>query len=271
VTLFVIGFLLKVMVADKLAHQVDGVFGGAALKAPPLVEAWAGAAGFALQIYFDFSAYSEMAIAIALMLGVNFPLNFNMPYRATSIREFWRRWHMTLSRFLRDYLYIPLGGSRSGALRFMLATIVTMGLCGLWHGAGWTFVIWGLLHGVALIICRAWIAARLPMPDALGWALTLLFVIATFVIFRAPETATAEHMFLGMLGASGLGAGLERGFLFPLLIGTALSLLKLPNPALVARYLKPHPLPAVATALVAAYLVLEVGRGQPISFIYFQF
>jgi D-alanyl-lipoteichoic acid acyltransferase DltB (MBOAT superfamily) len=270
-TLFVIGFLLKVMVADQLAVHVDRVFTGAATKAPPVAEAWAGALGFALQIYFDFSAYSEMAIAIALMLGLNFPWNFNMPYRATSIREFWRRWHMTLSRFLRDYLYIPLGGSRQGALRFVMATIVTMGLCGLWHGAGWTFVIWGLLHGLALIVCHAWITARLPMPDGLGWALTLLFVVATFVIFRAAETATAIHMFQGMAGASGLGDGVRSGFIWLLGIGSALSLLRLPNPELVQRYLKPHPLPAVATALVAVYLVLEVGRGQPVSFIYFQF
>lgn len=270
-TLFTIGFLLKVMVADKLAPHVDGIFAGAAGATPPLAEAWAGAIGFALQIYFDFSAYSEMAIGIALMLGLAFPLNFDVPYRATSIREFWWRWHMTLSRFLRDYLYIPLGGSRSGTARFVLATLITMGLCGLWHGAGWTFVIWGLLHGAALIVCRAWDNARLPMPASLGWLLTVVFVTAAFVIFRAPDTMTALNVLTGMLGVSGMGDGVASAFLVLLVIGGMLSLLPQPNPVLVERYLKPHPLPAAVTALAAAYLVLEVGRGQPVSFIYFQF
>jgi D-alanyl-lipoteichoic acid acyltransferase DltB (MBOAT superfamily) len=270
-TLFTIGFLLKVMVADKLAPHVDGIFAGAAGTAPPLADAWAGAIGFALQIYFDFAAYSEMAIGIALMLGLTFPLNFDMPYRSTSIREFWRRWHMTLSRFLRDYLYIPLGGSRLGTARFVFATVITMGLCGLWHGAGWTFVTWGLLHGAALIACRAWSDARLPMPAGLGWLLTVLFVTAAFVIFRSPDVTTTLNVLTGMLGASGMGEGVESAFLVLLVIGGMLSLLPLPNPVLVERYLKPHPLPAAVTALAAAYLVLEVGRGQPVSFIYFQF
>ncbi len=270
-TLFVIGLLLKVMVADKIAPHVDRVFTSAATGAPGLWESWAGVFGFSLQIYFDFSAYSEMAIGLALMMGFHFPMNFNMPYRATSLREFWRRWHMSLSRFLRDYLYIPLGGSREGFARFVLATIITMGLCGLWHGAGWTFVIWGLLHGVGLIVCRAWDQAGLPMPSWLGWVSTVLFVVLAFMIFRAPDMETVANMSTGLLGGGLGGRRLEAGFLVLLGIAAVLAVVKMPNPDLIERYLKPQPAAAVATALAAVYVMLEVGRSAPSSFIYFQF
>jgi len=182
--LFIVAFLVKVMLADRLAVPVNQAFAEAGSATPALWVAWHGALGFALQIYLDFSAYSEMAIALALMFGFHFPLNFNVPYRATSLREFWRRWHMSLSRFLRDYLYIPLGGSRHGEARFVLASLATMGLCGLWHGAGMTFVLWGLVHGLGLIVCRAWQRRALPMPALLGWLLTTVFVVLAFALFR---------------------------------------------------------------------------------------
>ena len=272
ITLFVIGLLLKVFIADGLARNVDGVFkpAGAAGAAPTFSDAWSAAIGFALQIYFDFSAYSEMAIGIALMLGLHFPMNFDMPYRATSLREFWRRWHMSLSRFLRDYLYIPLGGSRHGFMRFVAASLMTMGLCGLWHGAGWTFVIWGLLHGVGLIVVRTWDRAGLPMPAWLGWGLTMLFVVAAFMVFRAPDLATVGHMAMGMSGGGGLGR-LQIGTLAMLLGAGGLAMLPWPNPEAVDRLLKPTPSMAVVTALAATYVMIEVGRGAPTSFIYFQF
>jgi D-alanyl-lipoteichoic acid acyltransferase DltB (MBOAT superfamily) len=271
VTLFVVGLLLKVLVADKLAVHVDAVYAAAAIRPPGLWDAWLGILGFSLQIYFDFSAYSEMAIGLALMFGLHFPMNFDMPYRATSLRDFWRRWHMSLSRFLRDYLYIPLGGSREGFARFILATMITMGLCGLWHGAGWTFVIWGLLHGAGLVVCRAWDQAKLPMPAALGWLLTILFVTVAFMIFRAPDLTVVANMASGALGLAGLGKRWDAGLAVLLAVGAVLALLKLPNPETVERYLRPHPGFAVATALAAVYVMLEVGRGAPSSFIYFQF
>ena len=270
-TLFVIGLLLKVLVADRIAPTVDRVFAGAATGTPGLWDAWVGVIGFSLQIYFDFSAYSEMAIGLALMFGLHFPMNFNMPYRAISLREFWRRWHMSLSRFLRDYLYIPLGGSREGFARFVLATMVTMGLCGLWHGAGWTFVIWGLLHGAGLVVVRAWDKAGLPMPAPLGWLLTVLFVVAAFMIFRAPDVATAWNMAAGMLGAGGIGRRPELAIAALIALAAALAVVRLPNPELVARYLRPQPATAIVTAVAAVYVMLEVGRGAPSSFIYFQF
>ena len=260
ITLFVIGLVLKVLVADNIARHVDRVFVLAAGQTPTLADAWIGAIGFSLQIYFDFSAYSEMAIGIALMLGLHFPMNFAMPYRATSLREFWRRWHMSLSRFLRDYLYIPLGGSRVGFPRFVFASLVTMGLCGLWHGAGWTFVIWGLLHGVGLIVCRAWDQAQLPMPPALGWVLTMLFVVAAFMIFRAPDIATVSHMTAGLLGGGGLGR-VPGGVLALLAIAAALAMLRWPNPDAVERFLRPQPATAVLSASLVLLAFLSLGCG----------
>src|SRR5581483_4434035 len=133
------------------------------------------------------------------------PFNFDAPYRAISIRDFWRRWHMTLSRFLRDYLYIPLGGNRRGPWRQAMNVIVTMLLGGLWHGAAWTFVAWGGLHGLALAVNAAWQRAGLRLPRPLGWAVTLLFVIAGWVLFRAQDFATAGRVLMAMAGAHGLG------------------------------------------------------------------
>lgn len=270
-TLLVIGLLMKVLIADKLAPHVDRVYASAASGPPGMWEAWLGILGFSLQIYFDFAAYSEMAIGLALMFGFHFPMNFNVPYRATSLRDFWRRWHMSLSRFLRDYLYIPLGGSREGFPRFVLATIVTMGICGLWHGAGWTFVIWGLIHGAGLVVCRAWSKAKLPMPAWLGWAMTVLFVALAFMIFRAPDMAVVTNMAAGAIGEGGAGRRWDVGLMVLLAIASALALVKLPNPEIVSRFLRPHPAYAAVTAVAAVYVMLEVGRGAPSSFIYFQF
>ena len=153
-------------------------------------EAWVGALAYTFQIYFDFSGYSDMAIGISYLFGLKLPLNFNSPYKATSIIDFWRRWHMTLSRFLRDYLYIPLGGNRKGPLRRYGNLVITMLLGGLWHGAGITFVLWGLLHGLYLCINNAWIAFRKklgwkPMPKYLAITLTFLAVVFAWVPFRS--------------------------------------------------------------------------------------
>lgn len=271
ITLFVAAFLIKVMIADRIAPHVDAIFAGASQAPPPLAQSWAAAFGFALQIFLDFAAYSEMAIALALMLGLTFPMNFDQPYRATSLREFWRRWHMSLSRFLRDYLYIPLGGSRHGTARFALATLVTMGLCGLWHGAGMTFVVWGLMHGVGLIVCRVWADARLWMPSALGWLLTVVFVVVAFVIFRAPDWAVATNMLAGMAGLAGIGRMPESPLLVLIVIAGVLAMLPYPTPVSVERWLRPQAVTAAFTGLVGLWLLFEVGRGAPTSFIYFQF
>ena len=154
--IFTIGFAKKVLLADTLGGIADPLFADARLHALNLGEAWTAVLAFSFQLFLDFSAYTEMAIGSALIFGFVLPENFRRPYLATDIRDFWRRWHISLSNFLRDYLYIPLGGSRHGPWRYLLATMVTMGLCGFWHGAGWTYVVWGLWHGLGLAICHAW-------------------------------------------------------------------------------------------------------------------
>ena len=170
--LFTIGLAKKVLLADNLAPLVRPAFGAAAAgHVPDLTQAWFSALAYTLQLYFDFSGYSDMAIGAALLFGVRLPLNFASPYKSTSIIEFWRRWHMTLSRFLRDYLYIPLGGNRRGPSRRYVNLFLTMLLGGLWHGAGWTFVAWGALHGAYLAVNHAWTALRGPASGCpCGWA-----------------------------------------------------------------------------------------------------
>ena len=268
-TLLIIGLAKKVFLADKLAPITDAAFEQAASGTVTFAAAWSGALAFTFQLFLDFSAYSEMAIGIAMILGLKLPENFNAPYVATDLRDFWRRWHMTLSRYLRDYVYIPLGGSRAGPSRFAASTMITMGLCGLWHGAGWTFVAWGLLHGAGLIVCRGWQGAGLRLPTPLAWAITMLFVIAGWVLFRASSFTEAAVMLEAMSGVGGIGGSFAGGAL--IIVAAAVSTIGPTSFEFVSRQLKPYPAFAVAAAVVAVVVVLEVGKGQPQSFIYFQF
>ncbi|MEQ8661796.1 MAG: MBOAT family O-acyltransferase, partial [Gammaproteobacteria bacterium] len=164
--LLILGLAKKVFLADEIAPLADAGFAAAADGVPYGFAAWQGVVAYGLQIYFDFSSYSDMAMGLAGLFGLDLPLNFDKPYRALTVREYWRRWHMTLSRFIRDYLYIPLGGSRTGPLRTYVVILATMTLCGLWHGAGWTFVLWGTLHGAAVAWNRWWErhGRALPLP-----------------------------------------------------------------------------------------------------------
>lgn len=183
--IFLLGLAKKLVLADGMARFADPGFAAAARLEPiSLIEAWVALLAYALQIYFDFSGYSDMAIGLARMLGINFPINFNSPYKATSISAFWRRWNITLSGFLRDYLYIPLGGNRRGEARRVFNLMVTMLLGGLWHGAAWRFLIWGGVHGLYLIIHGWSERLELRVPKILGWALTLFCVLMAWVIAR---------------------------------------------------------------------------------------
>lgn len=213
--IFIVGLFKKVMIADSISQFADPVFDAAAGGvAVPLLEAWGGVTAYSFQIYFDFSAYSDMAIGLGLMFGLRLPINFNSPYRATSIIDFWRRWHITLSRFLRDYLYIPLGGSRLGAGRRYANLAIVMLLGGLWHGAAWTFVIWGALHGAALALNHFWRRSvlgreshaepRSPAGRLLGMPATFLFVTVAWVFFRAPDLDSAMILLSGMAGLNGI-------------------------------------------------------------------
>lgn len=197
--IFSIGMAKKVLLADSFAEYATPIFEGTKTGIEPsFIVAWAGALAFTLQIYFDFSGYSDMAIGLSRLFGVNIPLNFNSPYKANNIIDFWRRWHITLSDFLRDYLYIPLGGNRFGAFRRYINLMVTMLLGGLWHGANWTFVIWGGLHGLYLVINHVWQSltrAKRHEPKLLtrlaGGGLTFLAVVVAWVFFRAETLNSA--------------------------------------------------------------------------------
>lgn len=213
--LFTLGLAKKVLIADNMAPYSTAIFAKAdAGQTITLLEAWQGALAYSLQLYFDFSGYCDMAMGAARMFGIVLPINFNSPYKAKNIIDFWRRWHMTLSRFLRDYLYIALGGNRKGQSRRYINLFITMLLGGLWHGAGWNFVIWGALHGSYLIINHAWHAVHRGLPalprsvnwlgSKLGVAITLLAIIVGWVFFRAETYSGAMKMLAGMFGQNGI-------------------------------------------------------------------
>jgi alginate O-acetyltransferase complex protein AlgI len=208
--MFAIGLFKKTVIADTISLAANAVFDQAQVGgAVTLIPVWVGVLSYGLQIYFDFSGYSDMAIGLGRMFGIDLPINFDSPYKSVSIMEFWRRWHITLSRFLRDYLYIPLGGNRRGDARRYLNVFVTMVLGGLWHGAGWTYLAWGALHGVYLAINHLWrdVGRRhgLPaLPRPIAAVLTFFSVMVAWVPFRAGDMATALRMWRGMFGLSGI-------------------------------------------------------------------
>jgi len=216
-TIFGIGLFKKVVIADGFALIANPAFAAAAQGSVSAFDAWCGALAYSLQIYFDFSGYSDMAIGLSNMFGIVLPFNFDAPYKSRSIVEFWRRWHITLSRFLRDYLYIPLGGSRCGEGRRHFNLFATMLLGGLWHGAGWTFVVWGGLHGLYLVINHSWnrlqprsqaltrITAN-PIYPIAALLLTQFSVVVAWVFFRADNLRIAIRMLVGMAGFAPTGA-----------------------------------------------------------------
>ncbi len=270
--LFLIGVTKKVALADTLAMVADPLFHQAALAPLPAAQAWIAASSYTLQIYFDFSGYSDMAIGLALMFGFRLPFNFNAPYTALSVRDFWRRWHMTLSRFLRDYLYIPLGGNRASAARQSVNVIATMLLGGLWHGANWTFVAWGGAHGCALAVNHLWTARGLRLPRPAAWLLTLLFVMVCWVLFRAASFAEAGQILLSMAGFHGLGhVSLDREYVIVLVIGSAVALFGPVSQDVATRWLRAETWLAVPAGALLAYLLLLIGGRLPNAFIYFQF
>ena len=308
--IFAAGLFKKVVIADNLAQFVSPVFAhldaGGGVTTP---WAWLATLAYTFQIYFDFSGYSDMAVGLALLFGIRLPVNFRSPYKAMSIIEFWRRWHITLSRFLRDYLYIPLGGNRLGEQRRYLNLMVTMLLGGLWHGAGWNFLIWGGLHGLYLCVNHLWQAWRgagakfrsVPATIA-SWAITFFVVVIAWVFFRARTAAGAWQMLGALFGfeaesSAYVSPGVLRLMDLPLLVGekpllligasmVALALaivLVLPNVPQLYGYReyrrapekegRPRWRPNWAWALASA-LALSIslfGMWQRLEFLYFQF
>jgi alginate O-acetyltransferase complex protein AlgI len=203
-----LGLAKKLVLADGFAPLANRGFDAAAHGGTlTLLEAWYAALAFSLQIYFDFSGYSDIAIGLARMFNIRFPLNFDSPYKALTIQDFWRRWNMTLSRFLRDFLYIPLGGNRHGEPRRLFSLMLTMLLGGLWHGAAWRFLLWGGLHGLYIIVHQEW-QRRAPHwarpPRVVSHGLTLLAVVVAWLPFRAANLAATVAIMRGMVGLNGL-------------------------------------------------------------------
>ncbi len=195
---FSIGLFKKVVIADTFAIWATNGFDVA--ERLNLIEAWITSLSYTFQLYFDFSGYTDMAIGAALLFNIKLPINFSSPYKATSIQDFWRRWHITLSRFLKGYVYIPLGGNRHGEIRTYTNLFATFLLGGIWHGAGWTFVFWGALHGLALVIHRAWHKLGFRMYTVLAWFITFNFINISWVFFRAKEFEDALKVLKGMSG-----------------------------------------------------------------------
>lgn len=299
-TLFTIGLAKKTLIADNLAPFSDAVFSAAHHGTViGMTDAWMGTLFFAFQIYFDFSGYSDMALGSACLFGIRLPMNFNSPYKAASITEFWRLWHISLSTFLRDYLYIPLGGNRHGRFRRYANLFITMLLGGLWHGANWTFVIWGGLHGIYLILNHAFRAltrgftvpqSLKPLAHAASVFVTFVAVVFAWTVFRAESFDGAARMISGLVGAGGSSHLLT----FGPLAGGALALLfalvwLTPNsmeitwrlkPALETRYRdaglretrwqwRPSTATAVVFGLLFVVSVMALSNLSP--FIYFQF
>jgi alginate O-acetyltransferase complex protein AlgI len=222
------------MIADPLAPYADAAFNAARDgTSVTLAQAWIGLLAYTFQLYFDFSGYSDMAVGLAAMFGIRLPINFFSPYKAANIGEFWRRWHMTLSRFLRDYVYIPLGGNRRGPLRRHVNLFATMLIGGLWHGAGWTFLLWGGVHGAMIVIHHAFATSalsRVHVPQAVGIAMTFLCVVLTWVLFRASSLEAAVLMYHGLIGLDGIGSSSSISLLTAAhLAAVALTVFCLPN------------------------------------------
>src|ERR671922_529890 len=266
-----VGLVKKLLVADQLDPHVDLLFSSSV--DPGLLASWAAAVGYSLQLYFDFSGYSDMAVGLAWLLGIRFPQNFDSPFKAQNISDFWRRWHISLSTWFRDYLFIPLGGSRAGTGRTTFNLLGTMALVGLWHGAAWTFVVWGIVHGAYLSTHALLRKAGLtPRNVAVNRLLTFVLVVAAFVIFRAEDLGSAGRMLMAMMGLRGLDPGSDITALLPIgFVAPTLLLLAFVHlaPDTWDIDLAPRRRYGLALGCAAALAVMTIA--QPHPFIYFQF
>jgi len=276
-----IGLVKKVCIADPLAPVVAAGFDHP--EALSALGAWVAVLAYTLQIYFDFSGYTDMALGAARMFNIQMPVNFDSPYHSSGIREFWRRWHMTLSRFLREYLYIPLGGNRHGDARTAVNVLATFLLGGLWHGAAWTFVVWGALHGLALLCERAWERTGLRLPRSVAWAMTFLFVMTAWVFFRSSSLASAATMLGAMLGTNPATPAWREALLHALApdaqgsiaiataaLASGLVVIALPrNSNDLVRDFRPSFARGAAVTAGLVWSVLQLGKVTP--FLYFNF
>ncbi|GGF55723.1 alginate O-acetyltransferase [Azorhizobium oxalatiphilum] len=276
--LFVIGLAWKVLIADEVAGLADAIFDST--TDPTFVEALAGVFAYTIQIYFDFGGYSAMAVGLGVMVGFTLPRNFRLPYAALSVTDFWRRWHMSLSSWLRDYVYITMGGNRRGKARTYFNLWAVFLLCGLWHGASWNFVIWGAYHGFFLVLERAWLGRHLKkLPSGFSHLYTVVVVMFGWVWFRAETFTGAIDIFKGLLGFNGfhdqslaLGFGLHPLSIAALIVGTVIGFWRWKRPAI----LKGDGLVATGTdyAMIVVLMLLcalWVGGGSGTPFLYYRF
>ncbi len=311
-TMFGMGLFKKVALADSISPYADSVFNAVHAGASvDLLTSWIGATAYALQLYFDFSGYSDMALGIAFIFGIRLPLNFDSPFKATNISDFWRRWHITMTRFFTSYVYSSLAmngmrsamagnGGRFGKFLQVAAvpSIITFLIAGLWHGAGWNMIVYGLIHGTAIAVYLGWREfSGIVLPRTAGWALTMSVVLSALVIFRAPDLGTAGSLLAGMWGLSNLGLGPAVNAVEGLDIGRAVSMialqgavvLLLPNTqqilhldwissdqkpqsaALEAGLLAWRPATSGALAIAFAYTVSLTTMGSGTTFLYYQF
>jgi len=306
ITIFTIGLAKKILLADPLGEYASLLFDGNNGIAPMFFLSWFGTIAYTFQIYFDFSGYTDMAIGISYLFGISLPNNFNAPYKATSIIDFWRRWHISLSTFLRDYLYIPLGGNKLGKFRRYINILVTMLLGGLWHGANWTFVVWGLMHGVFLITNHLWrdftyFKEKLNNKFTLfaSWLVTFILICITWVMFRADSVSSAIKIYRSMLGLNGVslpgflreklmhisafssvvfkgtleGGALDSFSLVYLMIGSLFLCMVLPNSIVVSNSIvaKANFTKGIIIGWILIVAIAKISSHASSEFLYFQF
>lgn len=268
IVLFTVGFIKKVVLADTFAIWANDGFNNT--EALTFLEGWGTSLSYTLQLYFDFSGYCDMAIASALFFSIKLPFNFNSPYKANSIQDFWRRWHITLSRFLRDYIYIPLGGNQKKHVATSLNVLITFLLGGIWHGAAWTFLLWGGVHGLALIIQRLWANTKIVLPHVIGVLITFLFVNFAWVLFRAENIEATLNIWQAMLNWQDIAA--VNALWAAAILGGLAIVFFAPNSNGLRDTVIKHPRLSVFLSsgfLFTAIIIFEVR--QTSEFLYFQF
>ena len=272
VTFIALGLIQKTLLGDPIGRLIDPIYAQSKFGPVPDGKSWL-AMGFMFQILFDFSGYSDIAIGLGLLFGVQLPYNFAAPFRSNNLQDFWQRWHMTLMTFLRDYLFHPLANARIGRrhrlLQYFAAMIITMALCGLWHGPSWTFVLWGVLHGAGVVTVSLWRRYGRPLPYFVGWALVVAFAIATTPIFRAGSLEAAWNVYQGLATLPGWSAV---GRAWPIIVAGAIAFTLPPSQDIVARLTeRPRKVVAVALALLVVAVLVELGDREAYEFVYFQF
>lgn len=275
--IFILGLFKKVVIADNFAIWANAGFDHVQILT--FMETWISSLSYTLQLYFDFSGYADMAIGLALLFNITLPLNFNSPYKSLNIQDFWRRWHITLSRFLTMYIYFPLGGNRRGNRRTYINIMIIFFISGLWHGAGWTFIIWGLMHGLATVVYRAWSKGKYTLKPFFGWLITFGFVNIAWIFFRASSVTDALIMIKKMFSMPSLHAISTNAFttigsfeqlLTVIVIAVAMILLMKNEPSTISEF-KPSYWKMIGIVIIFVISLLFINSLVPKEFLYFDF